>query len=136
MAEEAPLPSAAEQAMGTAVPQRIHMVVVTTRALREDDRGVAGAILRTRFWHPWEHRWSENDFETLEHAQRLFIDESGWILRQQQALDAPLAHEMIFEARRIDFTRPSREQILRDIGMTPDDVSDLLGHVDREQEGG
>jgi hypothetical protein len=44
--------------------------------------------------------------------------------------------ELIFRAHRVDFTRPSREQILRDIGMTPDDVSDLLGHVDREQEGG
>jgi len=35
----------------------------------------------------------------------------------------------------VDFIRPSREQILRDFGMTPDDVSDLLGHVDHEQEG-
>ena len=49
-------------------------------------------------------------------------------------LDAPLAVELIFKAHRVDFTRPSREQILRDIGMTPDDVSDLLDHVDREQE--
>ena len=135
MPDEAPLPSAAEQAVGTSAPQRIHLVVVTTRALREEDQGVAGAILRTRFWHPGEHRWSENDFETLEHAQRLFIDESGWVLRQQQALDAPLAHELIFEARRIDFTRPSREQILRDIGMNPEAVDRMLEQIDRRQRG-
>ena len=135
MGDEAPLPSAAEQAVGTAAPQRVHLVVVTTRALREDDGGASGAILRTRFWHPGEHRWSENDFETLEHAQRLFIDESGWVLRQHQALDTPLAHEMIFEARRIDFTRPSREQILRDIGLSPEAVDRMLEEVERRQRG-
>ena len=135
MADEAPLPSAAEHAVGTAAPQRIHLVVVTTRALREDDGGATGAILRTRFWHPGGRRWSENDFETLEHALRLFIDESGWVLRQQQALDDPLAHELIFEARRIDFTRPSREQILRDIGMSPEAVDRMLEEVERRQRG-
>jgi len=135
MADEAPLPSAAEQAVGTAAPSRAHLVVVTTRALREDEKAAAGALLRTRFWHPGEHRWSENDFESLEHALRLFIDESGWVLRQQQALDVPLAHELIFEARRIDFTRPSREQILRDIGMSPEAVDRMLDQVERRQRG-
>jgi len=135
MADEAPLPSAAEQAVGTAAPSRVHLVVVTTRALRDDEEAPAGALLRTRFWHPGEHRWSENDFESLEHAQRLFIDESGWLLRQQQALDAPLANELIFEARRIDFTRPSREQILRDIGMSPEAVDRMLEEVERRQRG-
>ena len=133
MADEAPLPipSAAEQTVGTVAPSRVHLVVVVTRALREEDGAAAGAMLRTRFWHPGEHRWSENDFETLEHALRLFIDESGWTLRQQQALDAPLAYELIFEGRRIDFTRPSREQILRDIGMNPEAVGRMLEEVDR-----
>ena len=57
------------------------------------------------------------------------MDESGWVLRQEQALDAPLAREWIFEAHRIDFTRSSKEQILRDIGMTPDSVHQLLERV-------
>ena len=55
-------------------------------------------------------------------------------LLQEQRLDAPHAVELIFKAYRVDFTRPSREQILRDIGMTPDDVSQLLEDVDRRQE--
>ncbi|HEU5041211.1 MAG TPA: hypothetical protein VFT84_10340 [Gemmatimonadales bacterium] len=135
MADEAPLPSGAEQAVGTVAPSRLHLVVVTARELRPEEGGVEGAVLRTRFWHPGQHRWSENDFESLEHALRLFIDESGWVLRQQQALDAPLAHELIFEARRIDFTRPSREQILRDIGMSPEAVDKMLEEVDRRQRG-
>jgi hypothetical protein len=135
MADEAPLPSGAEQAVGTVAPSRVHLVVVTARELRPEEGGVEGAVLRTRFWHPGAHRWSENDFESLEHALRLFIDESGWVLRQQQALDAPLAHELIFEARRIDFTRPSREQILRDIGMSPEAVDKMLEEVDRRQRG-
>jgi hypothetical protein len=134
MTGEAPLPVAAEQAVELPPPARVHLVVVTTRALREEDAAAAGLLLRTRFWHPRDHRWSENDFESLEHARRLFVDESGWELRQEQALDAPLAHELIFEARRVDFTRPSREQILRDIGMTPEGVNRLLDEVDRRSE--
>jgi hypothetical protein len=90
-------------------------------------------VLRSRFWHPRDRRWSENDFESLEHARRLFIDESGWVLRQEQALEAPLAHELIFEAHRIDFTRSSREQILRDIGLTPDGVNQMLDQADRHE---
>jgi hypothetical protein len=93
----------------------------------------SGAVLRSRFWHPRDRRWSENDFESLEHVRRLFIDESGWVLRQEQALEAPLAHELIFEAHRIDFTRASREQILRDIGLTPDSVNRMLDQAERHE---
>jgi hypothetical protein len=132
-AGEAPLSSVAESPEQVALPARVHLVVVTTRALETTEAPSAGTVLRTRFWHPRDRRWSENDFESLEHALRLFVDESGWVLRQEQALDAPLAHELIFEAHRIDFTRPSREQILRDIGMTPEGVNRLLNQVDRQQ---
>jgi hypothetical protein len=134
MAGEAPLPETAEQGVQLTAPSRVHLVVVTTRALREEDGAGAGLMLRTRFWHPRDRRWSENDFESLEHARRLFVDESGWALRQEQALDDPLAHELIFEARRVDFTRPSREQILRDIGMTPEGVNRMLDEVDRRTD--
>ena len=63
----------------------------------------------------------------LEHALRLFVDETGWILRQQQSLDAPHAWELIFEARREDFSGPSTEQILEDVGLSPADVAGMLG---------
>jgi len=54
------------------------------------------------------------------------------VLRQQQALDGPQAHELLFEARREDFSRPSTEQILHEVGLTPEDVADLMNRVDRE----
>jgi hypothetical protein len=94
-----------------------------------------GAILLTRFWHPRDHCWSENAFESLDHALRLFVDESGWVLRQQQALDEPHVHELIFEARREDFSRPSTEQMLQDVGLTPQDVADLLDRTESQGEG-
>jgi hypothetical protein len=131
---EAPLPSAAEHPERNEVPSRVHLVVVTTRSLDGGAAGSSGHVLRTRFWHPRDHRWSENDFESLEHVLRLFIDESGWVLRQEQALDAPLTHELIFEAHRIDFTRSSKEQILRDIGLTPDSVNRMLGQAERPRD--
>ena len=106
-------------------------MVVVTRALMPGEASSAQAVLRTRFWHPRDHRWSENDFESLEHARRLFVEESGWVLRQEQALDAPLAYELIFEAQRGDFARPSQEQILRDVGLTPEGVNRMLERVDR-----
>ena len=110
-------------------------MTVVTRALTPADQAETGATIRARYWNPYERHWSEADFESLESLRRRHIEEGGWELFQEQALDAPLAWELIFKAHRIDFTRPSREQILRDIGLTPDDVSHLLDHVDREQEG-
>jgi hypothetical protein len=73
-------------------------------------------------------------FESLDHALRLFVDESGWVLQQQQPLDAPEAHELIFEARREDFSRPSTEQMLQEVGLSPDEVAKLLDGVDREDD--
>jgi hypothetical protein len=113
-------------------PGRIHWVVVVTRPVRSQDRAPSGTTLVTRFWHPRDHAWSENAFESLEHAIRLFVDESGWVLRQQQALDVALAYELLFEARREDFSRPSTEQMLEEVGLTPSDVADLLNRVDGE----
>jgi hypothetical protein len=136
LGKEVPLPAVADQPSESLPPKRGHLVTVVTRALVEGDGAEPGAALRERYWNPHDRRWSETDFDSLESLRRRHIEEGGWELLQEQRLDAPLAVELIFKAHRVDFTRPSREQVLRDIGMTPDDVSDLLGHVDREQEGG
>jgi hypothetical protein len=114
--------------------RRVHLVVVTTREGRDSASVSAGTTLLTRFWHPREHRWSENAFESLEHALHLFIEESGWTLRQQQAVEGPQAYELIFEARREDFSRPSTDAMLEDIGLTRQDVADLIDRVDRTTE--
>jgi len=135
LGKEVPLPAVAEQPTESLPSRRSHLVTVVTRSLAEEDGAEPGATIRERYWNPHDRRWSEADFDSLESLRRRHINEQGWELLQEQSLDAPLAVELIFRAHRVDFTRPSREQILRDIGMTPDDVSDLLGHVDREQEG-
>jgi hypothetical protein len=119
--ETAPDPTKSERS------GRVHWVVVMTRPTQSSDQAPIGATLLTRFWHPRDHRWSENAFESLDHALRLFVDETGWVLRQQQVLDGPQIHELIFEARREDFSRPSTEQILQEVGLTPQDVANLLG---------
>jgi hypothetical protein len=129
-----PQPAVAEQPSEAVPPRRRHLVVVVTRALEDAEAGVSGAMLRARYWNPHEHRWTEADYDSLAGLRRRHIDEEGWELLQEQRLDAPLAVELIFRAHRIDFTRPSREQILRDIGMTPDDVDQLLGDVNRRQD--
>ena len=131
----APQPAVAEQPAETLPRRRSHLVVVVTRALEASEAGDSGSVIRARYWHPYEHRWTEADYDSLESLRRRHVDEEGWELLQEQQLDAPLAVELIFKAYRVDFTRPSREQILRDIGMTPDDVSQLLEDVDRRQEG-
>jgi hypothetical protein len=92
-------------------------------------------LLRTRFWHPGDQRYSENEFESLEHALRLFVDESGWTLRQDQGLDTPLSREWIFEARREDFTRASSEEILEKIGLTPEQLARALGQPPADGDG-
>ena len=132
--EPAPAVETAADPLQTDRPGRVHWVVVITRRIKAEDRVPSGSTLMTRFWHPRDHRWSENVFESLDHALRLFVDESGWVLRQQQALDAPGAHELIFEARREDFSRPSTEQLLEDVGLSPEEVAKLLNRINQEGE--
>jgi hypothetical protein len=129
-----PLPAveAAADPLRTERPGRVHWVVVMTHRVAAPEGGGGVPSIQTRFWHPRDHRWSENIFDSLDHALRLFVDESGWVLRQHQALDLPDAHELIFEARREDFSRPSTEQMLQDVGLTQEDVAKLLNRVDRE----
>lgn len=102
-----------------------HLVVVMTRKVRPDD-SAPGALLVSRFWHPRDRRWSENSFESLDHALRLFVDETGWTLVQKQALAGEHEYELIFQARKTDFQGPSTEEILKDVGLTPADVKELL----------
>jgi len=113
-------------------PGRVHLVVVVTRPVTATVQAPPGAVLVARFWHPSLRRWSETPFESLEHAMHLFVDESGWVLRQQQALDGPHAFELIFEARREDFSRPSTEAMLQDVGLSAEDVADLIERIERE----
>ncbi len=130
----APAVETAPAAIGSERPGRIHWVVVLTRRVQPTDKVPPGSTLITRFWHPRDRKWTENVFDSLDHALRLFVDESGWVLRQQQVLDTPEAHELIFEARREDFSRPSTEQILQDVGLSPEEVAKLLDRVDRDGE--
>jgi hypothetical protein len=128
----APAVQAATDPLLTDRPGRVHWVVVVTRKLESHGGAISGKSLVTRFWHPRDHRWSENVFDTLDHALRLFVDESGWVLRQHQALDAPEAHELIFEARREDFSRPSTAELLEDVGLSREDVAKLLDRMERD----
>ncbi len=128
-------PAPAEAADAVLEPGRVHLVVVSTQGVSAGETAPAGAVLRTRFWHPRDRRWSENFFESLDHALHLFVEESGWVLRQQQALDRPHAHELIFEARRQDFSRPSAEEMLRDVGLTPRGVAGVSERVDAKRGG-
>ena len=130
----APAVEAAADPLESERPGRVHWVVVVTRRVEPTDKVPPGSTLVTRFWHPRDRRWTENVFDSLDHAVRLFVDESGWVLRQQQALDTSEAHELIFEARREDFSRPSTQQILQEVGLSPEEVAKLLNRVDRDGE--
>lgn len=127
----APAVQAAADPLYSERPGRVHWVVVVTRRI-EVPGGPAQPSLLTRFWHPRDHRWNENIVDSLDHALRLYVDESGWVLRQHQTLDAPGTHELIFEARREDFSRPSTAEMLEDVGLTKEDVARLLDRVDRD----
>jgi hypothetical protein len=115
-------------------PGRPHLVVVVTRPVGNGEGLPAGSVLVTRFWHPRDRRWSENHFESLEHALRLFVDESSWVLRQQQELDQPHAWELIFEARREDFANLTTTELLEVVGLSKERVEQVVARVDREKK--
>jgi hypothetical protein len=123
---DTPIPATQPRVLEVAPAEDRHLVVVMTRAVRAGDAVPASSILITRFWHPRDRRWSENSFDSIDHALRLFLDESGWTLIQRQDLADPQAHELIFEARRRDFTGPTTEGLLEAVGLTPADVTRLL----------
>ena len=80
-----PLPVPDPRASLTRPPSghRTHLVVVRTRPAAPASSGE----LVTRYWHPGRRAWQEQTFESLEHAMHLFVEENGWVLRQQQLLD-------------------------------------------------
>lgn len=125
-------PEPSPLAVATPPPaDRPHLVVVTTRPLGPEDEAPDGTLLATRFWHPRDLAWKLNYFESLEHALHLFVEESGWVVLQQQALDGPLAYEVVFRAREEDFRGPrSAEEMLQAVGMTPEEVEDLLDKME------
>ena len=45
---------------------------------------------------------------------------------KKQVLAGEHEHELIFRARKEDFHGPSTEEILKDVGLTPADVKELL----------
>jgi hypothetical protein len=111
---------------------RPHLVVVSSRPVAPADSVPPQAVLVTRFWHPRDHKWSENYFESVEHALRLFLDESGWQLLQQQQLDGPHNWELIFEARRGDFAGLTTTEMLEAVGLSKEGVEKLIAEVDRK----
>lgn len=127
--EVAPVSSTSPSPNPMAPPPDLHFVVVTTSPVAAPVSSTSRNTLRTRFWHPGDQRYSENEFESLEHALHLFVAESGWTLRQDQGLDGPVSREWIFEARRIDFDRARPDEILEDVGLTPEQVARALGDM-------
>lgn len=101
-------------------------MVVVTRPGRAGDLVGPGVVLVTRFWHRRDRPWSENFFESLDYAIRPFVDESGWILLQRQQLAGEHEPELIFRGRPEDFDRGTPEELLKDVGLTPEDVEKLL----------
>jgi hypothetical protein len=111
-----------------------HLVVVRTRASENSAADSPGEIV-TRYWHPRRRAWQEQTFESLEHAMHLFVEENGWILRQQQRLDRAGAEELIFAVRLEELDQPSaRDLLLEEVGLTPEDAEALLDRVDEQAD--
>ena len=132
--EPEPLP----QAVAPPGARRVHLVVVNTRPA-DEPLPDGTPMLIAKYWQPRESRWAEQAFESIEHAVRLFVEEYGWVLRQQQVLHTPAHHELIFETQIERLSQPSMADVLEaEVGLTPKDVEDMLTRVDErvESDGG
>jgi hypothetical protein len=111
-----------------------HLVVVRTRLSTDSTAASPGEIV-TRYWHPRRRAWQEQTFESLEHAMHLFVEENGWVLRQQQLLDRAGAEELIFAVRLGELDQPSaRDLLLEEVGLTPEDAEAMLDRVDEQAD--
>jgi hypothetical protein len=71
----------------------------------------------------------------MEHAMHLFVEENGWVLRQQQLLDKAGREELIFAVRLDELDQPSaRDLLLDEVGLTPEDAEALLDRVDEQAD--
>jgi hypothetical protein len=135
VADLAPTPSPKPLAapVASTEPHHVRLVVVTTRPA---DVAVPEAkpTLIARYWEPRESRWVEVTVESVEHAIRRFADEGGWVLRQQQMLESPERHELIFEAKVKPPKRPSAVDVLEEVGLTREDAEDLVHRVEERVE--
>ena len=115
-------------------PHQVRLVVVTTRPAGEV--GPTGIpMLLARYWHPRNAQWIELAVESAEHAVRLFVDENGWVLRQQQVLDTPEHHELIFEVRVERLELPNAAEVLEtEVGLAPKDVEELIQRVEQRAD--
>lgn len=115
-------------------PHQVRLVVVTTHPAPDAGSG-ATPMLVARYWHPREGRWIELQVESAEHAVRLFVDENGWLLRQQQVLDTPDHHELIFETKTERLDLPSAAEVLEEeVGLAPADVEEILQRVEEHSD--
>lgn len=122
-------PEPLARAVAPPASRHLHLVVVTTRPA--DVLTDATQAFIARYWHPRQARWVELPVESAEHAVRLFVDGNGWALRQQQMLDAPEHHELIFETRMEQLELPSAVEVLEEeVGLAPADVEEMLQRVE------
>jgi len=129
-----PVPDPAGSPASSSRREEAHLVVVRTRPPRSAAAAAAGEVV-TRYWHPRRRAWQEQTFESLEHAMHVFVEENGWVLRQQQRLDRPGTEELIFAVRLEELEQPSaRELLLEEVGLTPEDAEALLDRVDEQAD--
>jgi hypothetical protein len=125
-----PVPDPAQSPAGSGSTEDVHLVVVRTRLSATPAEEIVA-----RYWHPRRRAWQEQTFESLEHAMHLFIEENGWVLRQQQLLDKAGTEELIFAVRLEELDQPSaRDLLLEEVGLTPEDAEALLDRVDEQAD--
>lgn len=131
---ESPVPLPVPDTAGRPPAGEAHLVVVRSRPSSGTAADSTGEIV-TRYWHPRRRAWQEQTFESLEHAMHLFVEENGWVLRQQQLLDRAGAEELIFTVRLDELDQPSaRDLLLDEVGLTPEDAEALLDRVDEQAD--
>jgi hypothetical protein len=129
-----PVPDSLGAPAGPPPAGEAHLVVVRSRPSAGTAADATGEIV-TRYWHPRRRAWQEQKFESLEHAMHLFVEENGWVLRQQQLLDRAGAEELIFTVRLDELDQPSaRDLLLDEVGLTPEDAEALLDRVDEQAD--
>ena len=129
-----PVPDSSGAPAGSAPTADTHLMVVRSRPTAGTAADSTGEIV-TRYWHPRRRAWQEQSFESLEHAMHLFVEENGWVLRQQQLLDRAGAEELIFTVRLDELDQPSaRDLLLDEVGLTPEDAEALLDRVDEQAD--
>lgn len=90
----------------------IHLLVVRTTGIAEDEGVPADAVIYAEYWHPGDRGWIVDYHASLEKLIEDLESDLHWKVIQTQELDGPYSYELIVATNPGDFQGSTGAEVL------------------------